>query len=238
MKPCARRWRLSVLIGGAALFATALWAEPPDPLGAVGRYQLPIPTPSTDTSPQTFVMNGQTYVIPRNYIEGISKADDGQTNVISIRAVLPDFTGLTKETIRCGVGYQDPCSSRVVVVDLARGIFPTSGYQQLLNAKGISRPNEREGPCGLKYYESLSSTQKGGVVFQFFFTELSERSDILFLRCAKPGSAFAQRCNSRENVGDGNSFYYNFDRSKLCSWSEIRNHTHSLISFIQARGKK
>jgi hypothetical protein len=95
MVSCARRWRLGVLVGGAALFVAVLWAEPPDPL-------------------QTFVMRGQTYVIPRNYVERLSKNDDGTAAVISLRAVLSDFSGLTKETIRCAISYRDPCSAKIV----------------------------------------------------------------------------------------------------------------------------
>ena len=235
MRLCVPTAASGLAVAGGLLFASIGSADPPDPLGAVGRYYLPIPTPSTDTSPRTFVMNGQTYVIPRNYIEGLSKDDKGNPNVISIRAVRPDFIGLTKDTIRCGVGYRDPCSSGVVVIDLSRGIFPTSGRQQLSNAKGISHPDEREGPCGLKYYESLGSTEKGGVVFQSFFTAVSDSSDILFLSCAKPGSSFAQRCNGHENIGDGNSFYYNFDRNKLCDWKEVRSRTHELIRSFKPR---
>ena len=235
MKPCARRWRLSVLIGGAALFATALWAEPPDPLGAVGRYQLPIPTPSTDTSPQTFVMNGQTYVIPRNYIVSLAKDDDGTAAAISMRAVLPDFSGLTKETMRCGVGYRDPCSAEVVVIGLTSGPFLTSGSQQLRNIKPISHPDQREGPCSLQYYESHGSTDQGGTVFQFFFTKMPNQSDISVLRCPKPGSSGASRCNSYDDVGDGNSFYYNFERNKLCQWGPIRSKSLALIRSFKGR---
>jgi hypothetical protein len=235
---CALRAGFGLLIAGGLVLVAAVGAEPADPLGAVGRYHLPIPTPSTDTSPQTFVMNGQTYVIPRNYIEGLSKDNDGDPNDISIRAVLPDFIGLTDETIRCGVGYQDPCSARVVVIDLSRGIFPTSGSQQLSNSKKISHPDEIKGPCGLRYYESLGSTERGGVVFQFFFIQLPNIADISFLRCAKPGSAFAQRCNSRENIGDGNSFYYNFDRSKLCEWGVVRSKSLDLIRSFKLEGAR
>jgi hypothetical protein len=238
MMSCARRWRLGALVGGAALFTTALWAEPPDPLGAVGRYHLPIPTPSTDTSPQTFVMNGQTYVIPRNYIVSLAKNDDGTAGAISIRAVLPTFSGLTKDTIRCGVGYQDPCSSEVVIIGLTHGPFPTSGSQQLENTKRTSHPDEREGPCGLRYYESFGSTDKGGVVFQSFIMKMPDSSDILFLRCAKKGSAFASRCDGDGNVGDGNSFYYTFDQSKLCNWLSIRNGSLSLIRSFKERREK
>jgi len=234
---CALKRGFASLTVGGLLWAWGACADPVDPLGAVGRYYLPIPAPSTDTSPRTFFMNGQTYIVPRNYVESLSKNDDGTVSVISIRALLPDFTGLTKDTIRCGLNYSDPCSSRVVVIDLAQGPFPTSGVQQLSNAKGISHPDEREGPCGFKYYESFGSAEKGGVVFQFFFARLADTSDLSFLRCAKPGSAFAKRCNARDNVGDGNSFYYNFDRGKLCEWSAIRSSSLSLINSFRKGAK-
>lgn len=168
----ALRAAFSLLVAGGSLFTSTVWAEPPDPLGAVGRYYLPIPTPSAHTLPQTFVMNGQTYVIPRNYIESVSKNDDGTAAAISLRAVLPDFSGLTKETIRCGIGYRDPCSADVVVIDLTSGPFLTNGSQQLMNIKPISHQDQREGPCGLQYYESRGSSDKGGIVHQFFFTKL------------------------------------------------------------------
>jgi hypothetical protein len=205
-----------------------------DPLGAVGRYNLPIPTPSTDTSPQTLVMNGQTYVIPRNYIVSLTRNDDGTAAAISMRAALPDFSGLTRETIRCGVGYGDPCSAEVVVIGLTSGPFLTSGSEQLQNIKPVSHPDQREGPCGLQYYESRGSTDKGGVVHQFFFfTKLPDRPDISVLRCPRPGSSGASRCNSYDDAGDGDSFYYNFHRSKLCEWSSIRSRIARLITSFE-----
>lgn len=226
---CVPRAGFGLSITAGLLFASIVCAEPPDPLGAVGRYYLPIPTPSIDTSPRTFVMNEQTYVIPRNYIEGLSKGNDGTPNVISIRAVLPGYSGLTKETIRCGVGFRDPCSSEVIVIGLTSGPFLTSGSQQLANIKPISHPEPRQGPCGLTYYETFGSTDKGAVVHEYYFTTLDDKEDILVLRCPKPGSSGAPRCNSTDNIGDGNSFYYNFDRGKLCQWMMIRSKSLSLI---------
>jgi hypothetical protein len=226
---CALRAGFSLLIAGGLVLAGTVFAQPPDPLGAVGRYHLSIPAPSADTSPRTFVMNGQTYVIPRNHIVSFSKNDDGTAGAISMRAVLPNFDGLTNDTIRCGVGYQDPCSSKVVVIGLTSGPFPTSGSQQLSNAKGISHPEERDGPCGLRYYEGLGSTDKGGVVFRSYFTRFPDEPDISFLSCAKEGSAFAPRCDGHDNVGDGNAFYYTFDRNKLCDWGSIRKKIFELI---------
>ena len=63
-------------------------------------------------------MNGQTYVIPRNYIEGLSNNNNGTVGAISLRAVLPDFGGLTTDTIRCGVVYRDPYNSENGVIGL------------------------------------------------------------------------------------------------------------------------
>jgi len=232
----ALRAAFSLLVAAGSLFSSTVRAEPPDPLGAIGRHHLPIPTPSTETLPQTFVMNGQKYVIPRNYVVSLGKNDDGTPGSISMRAVLPDFGGLTKETMRCGIGYRDPCSSKVVVIGLTSGPFPTSGSQQLSNAKGISHPEERDGPCGLRYYEGLGSTDKGGVVFRSYFTRFPDEPEISFLSCAKEGSAFAPRCDGHDNVGDGNAFYYTFDRSELCNWRSIRKKSLELIESFK-KGK-
>src|ERR1043166_1981225 len=229
MRLCAPTAAFGLAAAGGLLFASIGSADPPDPPGAARRYFLPIPIPSADTSPQTFVVNGQTNVIPRNYIEGASINDDGTAAAISLRAVLPDFGGLTKETIRCGIGYQDPCSAEVVVIDLTSGPFLTNGPQQLQNIKPISHPDQREGPCGLQYYESHGSTDDGGIVHQFFFTKLLNQPDISVLRCSKPGSLMAPRCNAHDDVGDRNSVYYNFDRGRLCEWGAIRRKSFALI---------
>jgi hypothetical protein len=76
MPLCVLKRGTAFLIVGGLLWPWAVRAESPDPLGAIGRYYLPIPAPSADTSPRTFVMNGRTYVIPWNYIEGLNADDD------------------------------------------------------------------------------------------------------------------------------------------------------------------
>lgn len=221
--------KIRSFIAIAALLAgTVVHAEPTDPLGTTGPFYLDVPSPSFDTTRKTYVVSGQRYSIPRNYIVTLSKYGDGTVGVISMRALLPDMTGRSPETAKC-FDFRESCNIREVTIGLSRGSFPTSGSQQLQNIRGFSLPDKKVGPCELDYYEDSSPTTGPAAAFNYFFRKLPGNSDVSVLRCSKMGSPFAPRCNSNENIGDGNHFYYNFDRSNLRDWEKTRERILTLI---------
>src|ERR1700722_4908382 len=97
---------VETIIGAALLvgiFYSAFFshAQQPDPLGSVGPTVFPFPAPSIDTTARTFVMNGERYDIPGNFLPSGDKQIDGSSRAISVRALLPEIVGITRETSEC-----------------------------------------------------------------------------------------------------------------------------------------
>jgi hypothetical protein len=213
---------LGTLTACFGLLTSTAISEPRDPLGSVGPMFLPVPAPSLETKRQTYTVGSQKYSVPRNYILSLSKNDDGTAGLISMRAILPDLTGLTSETLPC-VQFGNPCSKDMIIVGLGRGQFP-SGSKRLENIQSFNDLSSAAGPCGLEYYESRGVPQQR---HQDFFKRLSD--DVAIIDCPKEGSDYAPRCVYRQNISDGNNFYLNFDRNKLCSWEEIKTKVTALL---------
>jgi hypothetical protein len=97
----------------------------------------------------------------------------------------------------------------------------------------ISKPGIRKGPCGFEYYESLGSIEKGNNVFELFFNKFPKDHNVSILRCRKPGSPSAPLCDSDDNLGNGNAFYYVFPRIKICEWGGIKQNVLKLIASFE-----
>jgi len=230
--------RLATMLAICCLaLASAARADSADPLGSVNSFFLPIPSPSFDTTRRTLVIDGQVYNIPRNYVVTTESLPNGNLVNISIRALLPDLSAIAPETAHCFRDLRDPCHALVMTIGIEKGKVQDA-TSRLKTISAISKPAVRKGPCGLEYYESLGAIEKGLNVFELFFTKFPNDHDLSILRCRKPGSPSAPVCDSDDNVGNGNAFYYVFPRSKLCEWGDIKQQVLSLIaSFQEARTK-
>ncbi|MCP4621211.1 MAG: hypothetical protein GY844_32815 [Bradyrhizobium sp.] len=236
----------SFSVTAALLFAIAMQlnstarAEDKDPLGTTNPVLLPIPSkgpfllpsdaPSTDPTRRDFIMNGRQYRIPRNMIQSLETEKDGTAAVISMRLLLPDLTGLTKETIKCA-DNRNPCSQDSVVVGLVHNEYGASGSQQLRNMQSMLLPEKFVGSCGLEFYESNGYEEQR---HQYFILEAD--NDPSILRCSKYPSFGS--CSSRTNIGDGNHFYYVFYRRHLCEWPDIRAKIINLIASFSTEPPK
>jgi hypothetical protein len=213
------------------LSASVLLAEEGVPLGTLGPHYLPVPSPSFDLTKSKYVIGNHTYDIPRNYIRTTAKERDGGLSLVSMQALLPEMSGLSRDNARCFRNFQDPCNNGVVTIGLERGeVTPYS--EQITNIRKISRPDIKR-VCGFEYYEdtTLEINRNG---FRWLFKDFGDGLGGIVLRCPKEASMSSIACNADENTGDGNSFYYVFHRDKMCSWSEVRAKVHYLIgSFKQ-----
>ena len=215
-------------------------AEQDDPLGLVAPFLLPIPSPrpfvlpvpapSTDATPRSLMMNGQRYTIPRNFIVTLSSNPDGTAGAISMRAMLPDLTGLTQENMHC-LDYRNPCSDNIVTVGLLEKHHSVPGSRQLDNIRARAQPQKFSGPCGLDFYEDSGNESDRR---QHFFKRLGADAEISVLRCAKKGP----RCSSDYDMDDSNHFYYVFNRKFLCDWEAIRDKINDRIASFRAGAGK
>jgi hypothetical protein len=227
-------WRLCAALATAILCLCSIsktMSQPGDPLGTVNKYGLPIPSPSLVTTPQTFVLGGTVYVIPRNYVFGAEKDKSGSIAAISMMALLPDLSAVTVETMHC-MNVRDSCFERLVVFGLTEGPTVASGPAKLRNIAPITQPDEKPGLCGLHYFQTKGLDQNA---LQFFFSGLGNDPDVSMARCPKNGSRL--RCDADADVGDGNSFYYVFTRENLCSWAKIRDSIVELIASFRKAGE-
>jgi hypothetical protein len=152
---------VETIIGAALLvgiFYSAFFshAQQPDPLGSVGPTVFPFPAPSIDTTARTFVMNGERYDIPGNFLPSGDKQIDGSSRAISVRALLPEIVGITRETSEC-LSALSTCRDRAVTIGLLNGPPAVSGSQVLQNIKPIVFAEKFAGPCGLEFYEDKSN---------------------------------------------------------------------------------
>jgi hypothetical protein len=226
------------------LSVPGLRAEPKDPLGSVApsllpipaprSFELPVPAPSTDPTPQSFVMNGQRYDIPRNFIVTLSTNPDGSAGAISMRALLPDLSGLTQENMHC-LNYRERCSDNIVTVGLLEKHHSVPGSRLLDNIRARAQPEKFSGPCGLEFYEDRGNESQR---HQYFFKRLDADADVSVLKCAKEGSSYAPRCSSDYDMGDGNHFYYIFNRKFLCDWQSIKDKILERIASFRAEAGK
>lgn len=230
--------RLAAMLAICCLaLASAARADSADPLGSVNSFFMPIPSPSFDTTRRTFVIDGQVYNIPRNYVVTAERTRSGKLANVSMRALLPDLSAISPESARCFQDRRDPCSLGVVTIGLQDGELPDAAVR-LESTRAISKPEKKKSPCGFEYFESLGSIEQGNIVFEFLFTKFPQDRDLSILRCPAVGSPAAPFCNSADNIGNGNVFYYVFPRSKLCEWGDIKQKVLSLIaSFQEARTK-
>jgi hypothetical protein len=203
-----------------------------DSLGAVNKYGLPASRPSLVTTPQKFVLGGKTYAIARNYVFSAEKDKSGSVAAISMRALLPDLSAITPETMLCFLNIRDPCFDRVVVFGLTEGPAIASGPAKLRNIAPITQPDGRIGPCDLHYFQTKGLEQNA---IQFFFSRLGNDPEISMVSCRKNGSR--PRCDADTDTGDGNSFYYVFARDNLCSWAKIRDSIVELIASFRKAGE-
>jgi hypothetical protein len=218
------------LIVASPPWLSSAHAEPPDPLGSIDSFHFPASAPSIDPTPRDFVMNGQRYHIPRNYIEALEKENDGSAGVISMRALLPDLAGLTAETIKC-LDYRNTCSEQVVTIGLTHLEYTVPGSRMVENIKRFALPDKFVGPCGLEFYEKKGNE---GQRFRYFVKKLNGNADVSVLRCAKEGASYAPHCVANYNTGDGNHFYYIFHRKYLCGWQSITDKILGRIASFRA----
>jgi hypothetical protein len=251
-EPILTRIRHSLLLVAAITSISAvciLWTsdsrtEQNDPLGSVAPFllpipaprpfELPVPAPSSDPTSQSFVMNGQRYDIPRNFIVTLLRNPDGSAGAISMRALLPDLAGLTQETMHC-LNYQNPCSDNIVTVGLLEGHHSAPGSRLLDNIKAIAQTEKFSGPCGLEFYESRGNESQR---LRYFFKRIGKDADVSVLKCAKEGASFAPTCNSNYDMKDGNHFYYIFNRKFLCDWEGIRDKIVDRIASFRVGAEK
>jgi hypothetical protein len=221
----ATRPVLAAVIIVASLIAASSRAQPSDPLGSLDQFSIPPPTPSVDTALRSFVMNGQRFDIPRNFIESIEKKNDGSPGAISLRATLPDLSGLTRETLDC-LNRQNACSEQVVTIGLLSNKAVVPGSRVLENIRSFTLPEKFSGPCDLDFYETIGNESQRS---RYFFKKMVGEADISVLWCAKEGSSFAPTCASNHNLIDQITFYYNFSRKFICEWEGIRSKIRNRI---------
>jgi hypothetical protein len=223
-------------VAGAGIFLCVLaqmlgasisLAEDGVPLGTLGPHYLPVPSPSFDTTKSEYVIGNHTYDIPRNYVRTTAKERDGGLSLVSMQALLPEMPGLARDNAHCFRNFQEPCNNEVVTIGLERGEITASHSEQIANIGRISRPDTKQ-VCGFEYYEdtTLEINRNG---FRWLFKDFGDGLGGVILRCPKERSMSSRACNAYENTGDGNSFYYIFQRDKMCSWSDVRAKVHHLI---------
>jgi hypothetical protein len=218
--------QVAIVAASLAQSVSASRAETLDELSR--RFQIPIPKPSFDRAPQKFVVGGQAYEIPRNYILAVADTKTGVVGAITMRALLPELSGITRQTAHCFDDLRRPCHSEVVGVGISEGPFPTTGAQRLQNVRGFTHPDRKPGPCGLEFVADITPPTGSNAGFNYFIREVGQ--DISVIRCPKEGSNYSPRCNSSDNIGDGNYTYYHFHRDRLCQWPEITNKILRLIA--------
>jgi hypothetical protein len=209
----------ALIIAACLIGPSASRAQQSDPLGSLDRFYVPVPAPSIDPTPRTFVMNGQRYNIPRNFIESLENDNDGSPAAVSMRVLLPDIVGLSRESMPC-LNYQTVCSDNVVTIGLLRGEHAVAGSQILENIRPLILPDKFVGPCGLDFYENAGH-ESGR--FQYFFKKTNQDTNFSILICPKEGSSFLPNCRSNNDIGDGNHVYYIFNRKHICEWEGIRD---------------
>jgi hypothetical protein len=224
----------TLLLAASLLWAFCSQAQQSDPLGSVDSAFIPIPAPSTETTVRSFVMGGQRYDIPRNFLFSVENNNDGSTGAISMRALLPDIVGLKRETFDCWRA-QSACKDRVVTIGLVHNPPAATGSQLLENLKSVVFPERFAGPCDLEFYETKGNESQR---FQYFIKVMTADTDVSVLRCAKEGSSYAPICVSTDNPVDQISFYYNFDRKFICDWEGIRNKIRSRIASFRNTAPK
>jgi hypothetical protein len=183
-------------------------------------------------TPQKFVLGGKSYAIPRNYVFHAENDGPGVVADISMRAMLPDLSAMTRETAHCFLNIREPCFAQIVLVVLSKGPVLASGAAQLRSVGPITHPDERIGPCGLHYLEEKGREEN---VYQYLFSRLANELDASVIRCPKNG--VRPRCVANANTGDGNSFSYNFARENLCSWTKIRGSAAKLMASFRKAGE-
>ncbi|HWF93727.1 MAG TPA: hypothetical protein VG291_02080 [Xanthobacteraceae bacterium] len=183
-------------------------------------------------TPQKFVLGGKSYAIPRNYVFHAENDGPGAVADISMRAMLPDLSAMTRETAHCFLNIREPCFTEVVLLGLTKGPVPATGPEQLRNLGPITHPDERIGLCGFHFLQTKGLEENA---FQFFFSRLDNDSDASVIRCPKNGPR--SRCVANANTQEGNSFYYNFARENLCSWTKIRGSAAELMASFRKAGE-
>lgn len=227
-----RRAAISLVLVLLALTAStfSVRADSFDPTASAGPFGYS--PPSFDPTVHQFVMNGQLFRAPGNFIGVPQKTDSGEVASVSFWALLPDLAALTKDNAHCFLDRKDPCHTDVIMIGLEHEQY-VDGNRRLEATRAISKPEKHTGPCGFEYYESLGSVENGSVVFEHYYTKFPGDSDLSLVRCPKEGSPAAAVCNSDGNLDHGNSFYYIFPRAKICEWGDIKRKVLTLIKSFQ-----
>jgi hypothetical protein len=189
----------------------------------------PVESIPADTTRQHFLLNGNEYVIPRNYIRSVEKMGLGEVGAISMVAMLPDLAGVTAAAKTCFADFRKACNEEVVTIGIDIGLT-TATSVRIRNIRSFIDPDIKKGNCGFHYFSDLAPTERTGQGFNYYV-----ESD-LFLRCPKDNTTAIRHCNSYENIGDGNSLYYVFRYSKLCQWQQIHQKVLDLIASFKKGG--
>jgi hypothetical protein len=191
---------------------------------ALGGIAVAGPLPAIDAIERSFILDGERYDIPGNFLPSGESKDGGVTRIISLHALLPDVVGFTEDTRECG-SFTSKCGDRAVTIGVMNSPG-VSGSQMLNNMQGLINPQKFAGPCGLEFYETTGNEAQR---FRYYFKTMSGDADISILRCAKEGSAYGPVCVSNSNALGQISFYYDFNRKFICDWEEIQNKVRGRI---------
>jgi hypothetical protein len=209
--------RIALTAMCSALLASLSYAQQPDPLGSVGSDFMPAYAPSADTEIRSFVLGGERYDIPRNFLLSVEYRKNGEPAAISMRALLPDIVGITRETLEC-LKSQNACEDKVVTIGLLNNPRSVSGSQQPQNIRSLAAPTPKMGPCGLEFYETTGQERQR---FRYYFKNAHGDADMSILRCPDERSDYAPFCVSQHNPVGRVTFYYDFDRKFVCDWAII-----------------
>lgn len=160
---------------------------------------------------------------------------------ISMRAMLPDMSPMTQATRLCFIDGRTPCNSEIVIFGVTRDRWPVTASSQIRHANKLNlwKPGKKVGRCGLEYFEDNMPTERTGQGFNFFIRSAPGLVDLPLLSCPKDNAtAYKPLCNSHENLDDTNSFYYTFNRSRICEWSEIAQKLIGLIRGFRQQGAR
>jgi hypothetical protein len=169
--------------------------------------------PSFDKSSTSISIDGKMINIPRNYLVDID-VENGEILSVDLRAFLPDFTGISDETIGC-FNIQRECFQMIVIGVSRSERVSTQEHFNNLQKMGYAQASSL---FGLQIFRDKNFDIDESR--EEYLVEFRENIAKLLIRCGKSENRYSI-CVVQKGVTDRLCFIYLFSREHLKDWNNI-----------------